>query len=117
MAILAPVLAMLLVGVVNWGSVFFVQHHLVQATREGARVLARPGVDTERAKSQMNDYLTKYYPVLMQRNAFTVTAERTGESPELLTVSVSLNFSDAGVLGGTLLPSSKMQSTLIMRGD
>jgi Flp pilus assembly protein TadG len=117
MAILAPVLAMLLIGVVNWGSVFFVQHHMVQATREGARVLARPGVEPERAKLQMQDYLTKYYPALMERNAFTVTATRNEQDNAVLTVSVSLNFSDAGVLGGILLPSKKMHSSLTMRGE
>jgi Flp pilus assembly protein TadG len=58
MAIVAPVLIAILFAVVEFGSILYTQHTLVEASRSGARQLAIQGTTEQEAIDIAEDYLS-----------------------------------------------------------
>ncbi len=118
LAVLLPVLGLLLGGIVEFGSAFWVRHHMLQATREGTRILSLSGTDEQRAIKRARDYLGKHYPGLMEREAFAFSAGREGPSDREVFVEIRISYGDATILGGWVLPRDhEMFTRLYMERD
>lgn len=100
-AITLPILTLLLVGVLDWGLILFMDQHMVQAAREGARVRAAegPSYNNSRAATVTQAYLTNVYPSLASK--FTVTASPNGGNSAWVQVDIPL--ADASLTHGLLV--------------
>lgn len=101
MAIVAPVLILILMGIVEFAWMFHVKQSMLAASRVGARTATLPGAldieilnDVDRAMSDANFPQSEYpYDVEITR-----AAQSTPQGYE--TVTVSLDYSHASLLGG-----------------
>ncbi len=117
MAVLAPVIAILLFGVLEWGSAFWMRHHMIQATREGARVLALAGTTQEQAIQRTTAYLEEHYPGMVEGEVFRIATSDADASQEVW-VEVRISYREAAILGGLVMPQgSDMVTRLVMRKE
>jgi len=93
-AIIAPVLALLILGGVDLGHSYYIQYLTSNASREGARYAAKyTGTDATPSSAAVSDYVK--LPSGLNYNAFnldtlTVTTTYTGSFPNMIaTVTVS----------------------------
>ncbi|HUE46474.1 MAG TPA: TadE family protein [Aestuariivirgaceae bacterium] len=87
-AMIAPVLILLILGIVQFGFVFYTYNEMMNGAREGARRLAVGASDTsaiERSKATM---------ALVRPYEF----EPDSTSPDAVTMTIKLKFSDAMVI-------------------
>jgi hypothetical protein len=124
MALLVPLISLLLGGVVDWSCVFFVRHHMLQATREGTRILSLVGTTPEQAVARSTDYLDDYYASMVTRGVFRFATHETGASTEAVAeteevwLEIRCKYADASLLGGWGMPAQQdMVTRLYMRRD
>ena len=111
-AILLPVLTLLLVGVIDWGLILFMDQHLIQATTLGTRIRAAegPNYSSSRAEGATRAYLVKIYPSLA--SDFTVTSSGGGNRAW---VQVEIPLADASLTHGVLvLPGGNLSTRIEM---
>jgi Flp pilus assembly protein TadG len=93
-AIILPVLMLLIVGGLDMGHMFYIDHLITNASREGARYAAKyTGTTTEPTSAQISDYV-KYGLNYNGFNLDTLTVNTTyaGMFPDrIATVSVTAN--------------------------
>jgi hypothetical protein len=116
-AIATPVIAMVVIGAVNWGSVYIVHQQMAAASDAGARYFGQPGVEAEQVVQHVRERLSESYPELVRQNAFKVSAGRDQKDDQLVIVNVQLKYSEAGALGGLLLPDSELRTRTAFRLD
>lgn len=124
MALLVPLISILLGGLVDWGCVFFVRHHMLQATREGTRILSLTGTDGVMAIDRSKDYLSDYYAGMVSRGVFRFRTHETGgtsettSAPDEVWLEIRCKYADASLLGGWCMPAQQdMVTRLYMRRD
>ncbi|MCA9248856.1 MAG: pilus assembly protein [Planctomycetales bacterium] len=68
-----PILAALVLGIIDWGYLFFTRQHMIQAAREGVRIRAAEGPTTSTSTTiaATENYLSRVNPRLA--NDFIVT--------------------------------------------
>jgi hypothetical protein len=94
-AIILPVLMLLVLGGMDMGDMYFMQHVITNASREGARYAARYTGNPPPTSGQVSSYVTSSsgldYSSFGFPN-FTVSASYSGASPdEVVTVTVQAN--------------------------
>jgi Flp pilus assembly protein TadG len=101
LAIVLPILSMLIVGIIDWGFILFIDQQMIQAAREGVRIRAAEGenYDDSRAQQATEEYLAAVYPSLA--GDFTVTA--SGNSGGKAWVQVVIPLADASLTSGLLV--------------
>ena len=103
MALVAPFLVAIFLGITQFGSTLFTRHTMIQAAREGARELAIEGATEAEAEAATEAYLAS-----MGITGATVTATNAfsggGETAEArrVNVVVSISAEDASILGDAL---------------
>ncbi len=110
-AIILPVLMLLVLGGMDLGDMYFVQHVITNASREGARYAAKyTGTATVPTSGQISNYvISKLNYQNLNLNNLAVSASYSGTSPdEIVTVTVqadkywwilgSLGLSDPKIL-------------------
>lgn len=121
LAVVAPFLVLIFLGMVQFGSLFYTRHSLVHAAREAARELAIQGTSEEGAKAIAEDYLA----TVGVREA-TITAENayTGSGDDAASrrvkVTIELPAEDAMILGDSLNlfePDFKLKAVSTMRKE
>ena len=94
LAFVLPVLIMLMVGIIDFSSLFFLRNNMVTVARDSARALAVGAVTTTEAKQLAEDNLINW------NATFTVTAEEPvnpGDTDVVVTISVPM--ADAAPIG------------------
>lgn len=123
LAVVAPFLVLIFLGITQFGSLFYTRHSLVHAAREAARELAIQGTSEAAAVSIAEDYLTT-----MGVHEATVTAENayagSGDdaASRRVKVKIELPIDDAMILGDSLnlfQPDYKLtvESTMRKEGE
>jgi hypothetical protein len=98
LALILPVLALILLGIVDFGRVFYTYGALANAAREGARYCALHPADTEGTRTRVRDELeARVSPVL----AATVCANPPRGTP--VTVAAAAIFDPVTPLVGGLI--------------
>jgi Flp pilus assembly protein TadG len=108
-AIILPVLVLLILGGMDLGDMYFIQHVITNASREGARYAAKyTGTSTLPTSGQISNYVTSNLNYQsLNLNNLNVSASYTGSSPdEIVTVTVKAN-KYWWVLGSLGLPDPK----------
>ncbi len=97
LAAVAPVLIVLILGMIEFGRVMMVEHVLTNAAREGARRAALPGSTADDAKTVVSDYLTS--AGINGANPADVSPDpATAQAGTAITVTVSVSFSNVSWL-------------------
>jgi Flp pilus assembly protein TadG len=121
LAVVAPFLVLIFLGITQFGSLFYTRHSLVHAAREAARELAIQGTSEEAAIAIAEDYLA----TARVRGA-TVTAQNayagSGDdaASRRVKVTIELPVDDAMILGDSLnmfAPDFKVTAESTMRKE
>ena len=121
LAVVSPFLVLILLGITQFGSLFYTRHSLVHAAREAARELAIQGTSEEAAVAIAENYLA----TVGVRGA-TITAENayagSGDdaASRRVKVAIELPVDDAMILGDTLnmfAPDFKVTAESTMRKE
>ena len=130
MAVVAPVLLALLVGIIEFGWVFMAYQTITNAAREGARTATLQGVTDAEIEQRIHDYVA---PAGLPQYALTVVsdislatgagcfvkhADDTAVPPDLTeTIVYSVPYADVSLLG--VLPAGDfyLSSTCSMRKE
>jgi Flp pilus assembly protein TadG len=116
-AIVAPVLLLLIFGMIEYGRLVMVQQVLTNATREGARRAVLDGATTSEVTSVVTDYLSTSR---ISGAVITVTPNPPSNAAfgEPVTVSVQVSFSEVSWLPTPMFLSGKtMSATTVMRRE
>jgi Flp pilus assembly protein TadG len=121
-AIILPVLLLLMLGGMDLGHAYYIEHLITNASREGARYGARyTGAATDPTSSQISTYVT----TTLNYNSFNlqslvVSGSYSGASPnEIVTVTVQANkkWWILGMLPGFTNPTTlKAKTAMIVEG-
>jgi Flp pilus assembly protein TadG len=116
-AVVAPVLFLLVFGMIEFGRMVMVQQVLTNASREGARVGILDGATTSDVTTKVNGYLTA-------ANISGATVTVTPDPPtnagagESVTVDVKVNFNNVTWLPVPwFLGGKQLQATTVMRRE
>ena len=115
-AVVAPVLILILFGMIECGRMIMVQQSLATAAREGARAASLPGVTRSEARQVAEKFLidvgVRGATVKVRQNAASVT------HGEPFTVSISVPFKKVSWLRSPLfLGQSTLRSSATMRRE
>ena len=116
-AVVAPVLIMLLLGMIECGRMIMVQQSLTTAVREGARSAIIEGTSDSTAKNVVESFLAG---VGVSGTSITVTPSNTDSMAhgQPITVSVSVPFSEVSWLPNPFfLKNTTLSSTATMRRE
>ncbi len=116
-AIVAPVLLLLVFGMIEYGRLIMVQQVLTNATREGARRAVLDGATTSAVTSVVTDYLSTSH---ISGAVITVTPNPPSNAAfgEPVTVSAQVSFSEVSWLPTPMFLSGKtMSATTVMRRE
>ncbi len=94
-ALVLPVLATLMTGILDFGFLFFVQHNMVTAARESARALAVQSVTEVQAEQMAHDKLDGWA-------SFDVVATEPGPANPAdvdVVVTITVSMQDAAPIG------------------
>ena len=121
-AIILPVLLLLILGGMDLGHAYYIEHLITNASREGARYGARyTGAATDPTSSQISTYVT----TTLNYNSFNldnlvVSGSYSGASPnEIVTVTVTANkqwWILGSLLGLTNPTTLTAQTAMIVEG-
>jgi Flp pilus assembly protein TadG len=95
MAIVAPLLCTLLLGIIEYGWVFSVRQALTNAAREGARTAALAGSTSADVQNRVSSFLQPYH---LQNYTMTLTRS-TPQNPNE-TVAISVPYRNVTLMGG-----------------
>ena len=94
LAFVLPVLLMLMIGIIDFSSLFFLRNNMVTIARDSARALALGAVTPAEAKKLAEDNLVNW------NATFTVTAEEPVNPGDTdVVVSISVPMADAAPIG------------------
>jgi Flp pilus assembly protein TadG len=107
LVIVLPFLLLVLFGIIEFGSVMYTRHNMVQAAREAVRVLAVQDGTSAQAMTVANSRLSMVSGVTFTIN---ITAPASGSDPNQdVTVEITAPLSEAaladpiGIMGGATL--------------
>lgn len=115
-AFVAPLLVLLVFGMIEFGRMIMVQQILVNAAREGARKAVLPGATDDMAKTTVNDYL-KNTNISGHETAVSPSASNaTGGTS--IAVSVSVPYKDVTWLPfANFLSGKTLSASAVMRKE
>lgn len=112
MAILSPFLILILFGIIEVGSVFFVRHNMFQAAREAARALAVGSASATEAENLARDRLADVHAT------FDVsTADADPGDDVSVEISTTLDQAALGDVLGLFSSGSSLQARVLMRKE
>ncbi|MBI1390669.1 MAG: DUF4320 family protein [bacterium] len=117
-AVVAPIILLLLFGIVEFGRVMSVQHLLNTAAREGARVAVLPGASTGQVNAKIAEVLTGAgisSEVIEISPADVSSANRN----DPITVRVRVTYESIAWVGGIVpgLAGRQIQGEVVMRKE
>jgi Flp pilus assembly protein TadG len=121
-AVVAPVLIMLVFGMIEFGRAIMVQQVIVNASREGARTAVIEGAslaDVNGAITAQLDAATIADRTIAFRvNGSTVSDPTVGSAGDSVSVDISVNYADITWLPSpSYLGGTQLQATSVMRRE
>jgi Flp pilus assembly protein TadG len=115
-AIVAPLFFMLILGIIEFGRMVMVQQIITNAAREGARVGVLSNATTSQVDSAVSNYLSA---VSISGQSVSVTPDppSTATPGSLVTVSVSIPFSQVSWMTPFFLRSTVLKAKCVMRTE
>jgi Flp pilus assembly protein TadG len=114
LAVVSPLLFAMLFGIIEFGWLFTVQHSLVNASREGARVGCLSGAEVEDIRQTTKDFLT---PMGLQDKVTIVITESTVDDP-FVTVKITVPREDVSLVGNFFgFSGGQLEGTTTMRQE
>lgn len=95
MAVLAPLLLTIMLGIIEFGWVFMVRQTMTTAAREGARVATLQGT----TESDIQERVTSYMGP-SGLTSYTLTITRATEEDPTETVKIQIPYADVSLVGG-----------------
>jgi Flp pilus assembly protein TadG len=117
MAIVAPVLFLFIIGIIEFGRVFMVQHVLTNASREGSRRAVIEGASVSEVESLVKNYLEQ---TSVKGASITVSPDSLKDVGfgDSVTVTVSVSYSDVSWLPAPrFLKETSLSATTVMRAE
>lgn len=109
MAIVLPILMLLLFGIIEFGHVMFVRYNMINAATQAARVgVVTPNATEELLVARAQDALDNSG---MGQYAMSISAEITSPPDIVITVSVSIPYSEVAIFSGFMSESLVLSST------
>lgn len=108
MAVLAPLLLMILFGIIEFGWMFMVHETITTAARECARIAMLPGATDAEVYDAFEKAMT---PTNVTVDSSMLTIKHATEADPVVTISISVPYSDVTVTGLTSFLNIK-RSTL-----
>jgi Flp pilus assembly protein TadG len=116
-AIVAPLLFLLILGIVEFGRLMMVQQTLINAVREGARKATLPGTTTSQVQSTVDTYL-KNGGVNGADPASVSPDPSTAAAGDAMTVKVTVPFRSVSWLpNGMFLGDATLSASVVMRKE
>jgi hypothetical protein len=117
-AVVLPLLALILFGVIEYGYALYVQQSLTNAAREGCRiaVLQTSSPPYSAAQARIDDMLGAAGIDNYDPPEFTDT-DSNGVSSESIEVTVSLDYENASLTGFVPVPVGKLKGHCSMRKE
>jgi Flp pilus assembly protein TadG len=113
--VLAPLFFLLVFGIIEFGSIFFLQNTMLNAAREAARSMAVQGLTSSQAQTIATNYLTGY------TEAFTYSIrDNCLDTPKVqdVTVTITTSASAASLVNYMgLFTGQTLNSTVKMRKE
>jgi Flp pilus assembly protein TadG len=114
-ACVAPVVFLVVFGLIELGRTLMVQQLLVNATREGARKAALPGVTRDAVETAVTDYLQGMCIAVDPANISITPDPATCVDNQTITVAIALPYAQVSwvpkfSLTGSLEASARMRS-------
>lgn len=95
LAVTAPLMFAMLFGIIEFGWLFTVQHTMVNAAREGARLGSLQGVTVEEIEDRVKEFLA---PMKLENKVTVDVDEATTEDP-VVTVTLTVPQADVSLVG------------------
>jgi Flp pilus assembly protein TadG len=118
MAVVAPLLILLVLGIIEFGRGMMVQQILTNGARHGARQAALAGATTTKVKAAIQDYLEACG---IQPNRATITMTGvTGQMGDAVTVRIRVAYKDFSWLGVDqiqFLRNTALEGAVVMRKE
>ena len=113
MAVVAPLLLMIVFGIIEFGWVFMVRQTMVTAAREGARVAALQGTSEGDISTRVSDYMQ---PAGL--TSYTLSVTRATQQDPTETVQITIPYSQITLLGEFFGPTNfNITATSSMRKE
>src|SRR5262245_27387459 len=117
-AVLAPVLFLLIFGMIEYGRMVMVQQLITNASREGARVAILDGMANSDVIQAVQDHIGGSIPIANGDVTTDPTDITTAASGTLITVTVGVNLSDVSWLPDAFwLGSKRLTASSAMRRE
>ncbi len=117
-AVVAPLLVLLLFGMIEFGRMIMVQQVLTNASREGARLAALDGSTTEGVKDTVVNYLENAALAVDRDRIVIEPAPESAAKGAPIRVTVSVPFDDVSWLSHAMyLKSVDLQASATMRRE
>lgn len=95
LAVAAPLMFAMLFGIIEFGWLFTVQHTMVNAAREGARLGSLSGVTIAEIEERVDQFLA---PMNLETKVTTTVTEATTDEP-VVTVTLTVPQADVSLVG------------------
>lgn len=115
-ALVAPLLVVLVFGMIEFGRMFMAEQVLTNAAREGARKAVLPGATDAQAQTTIDDYLSGASITGHSRSVSPSTTSAEGGTA--ITVTVSVPYNQVSWLPvSTFLPGKTLSAKVVMRKE
>ena len=112
LAIVSPLMFAILFGIIEFGWMFTVQHTMVNASREGARVGILPGVTVPEIEARTREFLA---PMNLEDDVTVNVTEATPSDP-FVTVQVTVPREEVSLVGNFFgFTGGMLEGTTTMR--
>ncbi len=117
-AVLAPLLFLLIFGMIEYGRMVMVQQLITNASREGARVAILDGMTNDDVEDAVQDHVGGGVPILDTNVTTTPSDITTAAGGESVTVTVGVDFADVSWLPDALwLGGKRLSASSAMRRE
>ena len=115
-ALIAPLLIVLVFGMIEFGRMFMAEQVLTNAAREGARKAILPGATDDQAQTTIDDYLNSANITGFSRSISPSTTNADGGTA--ITVTVSVPYSSVSWLPiSNFLSGKTLSAKVVMRKE
>ena len=118
-AIVLPLFAMLVLGILEFGRAFMVSQVVTNSAREGARIGTMPtSTSNSQIEARVNDFLADAGITTATTTVSVDSGSLAGASRgDAVTVQVSVPFTDVSLLSPRFLEGINLTSTSVMRRE
>ena len=124
MAVLLPVFLVIILGIVEFGRAYNVEHLLANAARMGARRSVVDGSTNTAVEQMVKDFCVSNLNVSASDITVVITVGTvsgadlsTATTGDLVTLTVSVDFDDVSLIPGSYLGGKQLSDTCVMEHE